>query len=69
MSDQEYPSDIETLARMAASLAGRDPDQFVSLKLGEVLVFKGVMWRYPDFLIRAQAAFDLLNIRCFEFPN
>ena len=49
-------ADIEVLARMAARLAGRDPGEHVRLKLGDVVVFDDVMWRYPDFLARAEAA-------------
>jgi hypothetical protein len=45
---------------MAARLAGRDPDERVSMKLGGTVVFEDVTWRYPDFLARAAAAYDAL---------
>jgi hypothetical protein len=47
----------EALARMAARLAGRDPDQHVRIKLGDQLIFDDVAWRYPDFLRCADAAY------------
>jgi hypothetical protein len=49
----ERSIDIEALARMAARLAGRDPDEHLTLKLAEVVPFEGPMWRYPDFPGRA----------------
>lgn len=52
---------IEVLARMAARVAGRDPDEHVCLRLGEFVVFDDLMWRYPDFLIRAEAAYEALD--------
>jgi hypothetical protein len=52
---------IEVLARMAARLAGRDPDQHVRLRLGEFVAFNDLMWRYPDFLARAEAAYVALD--------
>jgi hypothetical protein len=61
MSDEQRAADIETLARMAARLAGRDPDQYLRLKLADVVAFDDLMWRYPDFLTRAEAAYDLLG--------
>jgi hypothetical protein len=57
---QQEQADIEALARMAARLAGRDPDERVKLELGEVVGFEGPMWRYPDFLTRAEQAYQLL---------
>ncbi len=54
-------ADIETLARMAARLAGRDPDEHLKLVLGEVTAFDDYIWRYPDFLNRAEAAYALLD--------
>ena len=53
--------DIEALAKMAARLAGRDPDEHVRLELADVIAFDDVMWRYPDFLARAEAAYELLT--------
>lgn len=52
--------DIEALARMAARLAGRDPDKHVQLVFAQHVVFDDVMWRYPDFLNRAERAYALL---------
>jgi hypothetical protein len=60
MDDQEKMTDIETLARMAARLAGRDSEQYVKLEWDEVLAFEGPMWRYPDFLMRAERAYAML---------
>jgi hypothetical protein len=53
--------DLETLARMAARLAGRDPDEHLKLELANVIAFDDVIWRYPDFLTRAEAAYELLT--------
>ena len=53
-------ADIELLARMAARLAGRYPDQCVCIKLGDMVAFDDAMWRYPDFLQRAEAAYGAL---------
>jgi len=53
-------ADLELLARMAARLAGRDPDEHVIIKLAGLTAFEGMMWRYPDFLGRAQEAYDML---------
>jgi hypothetical protein len=61
MDDQEKLADIETLARMAARLAGRDPDEHVKLAWGKILAFEGPVWRYPDFLQRAEQAYALLG--------
>jgi hypothetical protein len=60
MHHQQRLVDMEILARMAARLAGRDPDEFVKLEWGEVLAFEGPMWRYPDFLTRAERAYAVL---------
>jgi len=46
---------------MAARLAGRDPDQYVHVSLGGGTAFDDVMWRYPDFLVRAEAAYEALH--------
>ena len=61
MTDQQRSADIETLARMAARLAGRDPDERVKLTLGDIVGFNDVMWRYPDFIARAHQAYALLG--------
>ena len=59
-SHDQRMADIEVLARMAARLAGRDPDEHVVLRLGDVVAFDGLLWRYPDFLARAEAAYAQL---------
>lgn len=61
METAERSADIETLARMAARLAGRDPDEYLKMTLGEVTAFDDYIWRYPDFLNRAEAAYALLD--------
>jgi hypothetical protein len=55
-------ADIEALARMAARLAGRNPDEKVSLKFGKAVAFDGPLWRYPDFLERAEQAYAVLAV-------
>jgi hypothetical protein len=32
----------------------------VRLEWGDVLAFEGPMWRYPDFLMRAERAYAIL---------
>ena len=46
---------------MACRLAGRDPDEHIRLKLADVVAFNGLSWRYPDFLMRADAAYNILR--------
>ncbi len=46
---------------MAARLAGRDPDEHLRMILGDVTAFDDVIWRYPDFLKRAESAYVLLK--------
>ena len=53
--------DLEALARMAARLAGRNPDEHVTMKLADEIVFNDPLWRYPDFTDRAQVAYDILG--------
>jgi len=60
MTDDLKAADIEVLARMAARLAGRNPDEHVHLTLGDIVGFNDVMWRYPDFIARAHQAYELL---------
>jgi hypothetical protein len=60
MSETQRSADMETLARMAARLAGRNPDEHVTIQLGDMTVFDDIVWRYPDFLARAKAAYDEL---------
>ena len=52
---------IETLARLAAKLAGQDPDEHATIKLDKFVAFDDVLWRYPDFLTRAEAAYHVLE--------
>jgi hypothetical protein len=52
---------IEALARMAARYAGHDPDRHETVKFGEIVAFEGPLWRYPDFLIRAETAYKVLK--------
>jgi hypothetical protein len=61
MDGNQKLTDLEALARMAARLAGRDPDKPVQIKLGDAVAFDDVAWRYPDFLIRAEAAYLILD--------
>jgi hypothetical protein len=61
MDAQEKLADLEVLSRMAARLAGRDPDRHLTIKISDAFAFDDVMWRYPDFLLRAQAAYDMLR--------
>jgi hypothetical protein len=64
MDQKQKISDLETLARMAARLAGRNPDEHVEVRLGDVVAFSDVAWRYSDFMRRADAAYDLLRRGC-----
>ena len=59
--DEQRMAAIETLARLAARMAGRNPDDRATIKLGRVLAFDDLMWRYPDFLARAEAVYRLLE--------
>ena len=61
MRDCNKSKDIEVLAKMAARLAGRDPDEHLRMELAEVVAFDDVLWRYPDFLTRAEAAYHVLT--------
>jgi hypothetical protein len=62
MDHQQRSADIKTLARMAARLAGRNPEEHIKLELGEVQAFEGPMWRYHDFLMRAEQAYAVLAL-------
>ena len=64
MSEEQRLADIETLAKMAARHAGRDPDEHLRLQLADVVAFDDVMWRYPDFVARAEAAYEALTGTC-----
>ena len=61
MSEGQKFADVKALARMAARLAGRDPDEHVEVKIGSILVFSDVVWRYSDFLKRAEVAYEFLR--------
>jgi hypothetical protein len=61
MDENQKAADLEMLARMAAGLAGRDPDEHIEIRIGAVVAFEDVAWRYPDFVKRAEAAYDLLH--------
>jgi hypothetical protein len=60
MSDPDIDADMKLLARLAARLAGRDPDEHVTISLGGHIAFEGPVWAYPDFLKRAKAAYAVL---------
>ena len=49
------------LARLAALLAGKNPDEHATIKLDTIVAFDDVVWRYPDFLARAEAAYRVLE--------
>jgi hypothetical protein len=61
MIDPQHLAELEALARMAARAAGRDPDERVRICLGAAIPFDDVMWRYPDFIARAEAAYAILT--------
>jgi hypothetical protein len=62
MNEEQKFADLKTLARMAARLAGRDPDEQIIVKVGgDNVAFDDVAWRYPDFVKRAEAAYKLLD--------
>lgn len=61
MDEDQRAADLETLARMAARLAGREPDERLVIKVGETVAFEDVAWRYCDFTKRAEAAYRLLE--------
>jgi PAS domain S-box-containing protein len=63
----QQESDLETLARMAARVAGKNPDHQVTMKLGDVVAFQDAMWRYPDFTARAEAAYRVLEAA--QYPD
>ena len=58
---EQHAVDIEQLARLAARLAGKDPDQPIKIRFGELTAFDDVAWRYPDFIARAEAAYRALE--------
>ena len=64
MDEQQKFADLKALARIAARLAGRDPDEHIVVRLGKIVAFDDVAWRYPDFAKRAEAAYLLLDSGC-----
>jgi hypothetical protein len=68
MSDERTIADIEVLARMAARLAGRNPDEHLTMSLGGVIPFDGPVWRYPDFIARAESAYRALTAPSLTVP-
>ena len=68
MSEQQW-DDIKSLARMAARLNGRDPDEHITMKVAEVIAYDGPAWRYPDFIQRAEAAYVALTARRLVLPR
>lgn len=60
-TDDLRAAHMESLARMAAQIAGRNPDDHATIRFGDVVAFDDVMWRYPDFVARAEAAYRLLE--------
>ena len=69
MSNTEKYQVIEMLARIAAHLAGRDPNEETKVEFGGVVAFDDVMWRYPDFLARANAAYHVLEMYELSTPH
>jgi len=61
MDDQKKFAGLKSLARMAARLAGRDPDERILVKDSDGVVFTDVAWRYPEYLKRAESAYDYLT--------
>jgi hypothetical protein len=39
------------------------------ISLAGEAAFEGLMWRYPDFVTRAQAAYDALTARDLTLPR
>jgi hypothetical protein len=68
MNDQQRMADIEVLARMAARLAGRNCDERLTIKLADVVAFDDIMWRYPDFIARGEAAYEALTAGKLPHP-
>ena len=66
---EQRRDDIKTLARMAARLGGRDPDERITMTLAEIVAFDGPAWRYPDFLTRAEAAYVALTAGRLVLPR
>jgi len=69
MSDRQKMADIETLARMAARLAGRNPDEHLKIEMAGVVPFDDLLWRYHDFVVRAEAAYRALTAPDLTSPS
>jgi len=54
---------------MAARLGGRDPDEHIKIQLADVAAFDGPAWRYPDFVLRAEAAYMALTAPRLVLPR
>jgi len=54
---------------MASRLAGRDPDRRVTLKIAETTVYDAVMWRCPDFVLRADSAYAVLSSGALQLAD
>jgi hypothetical protein len=61
MRGPECQANLEVLARIAARAAGRDPDERVQVVLGDTVAFDDAVWRYDDFMLRAEAAYEVLT--------
>ena len=68
MKCYQKSADLETLAKMAARLAGRDPDEHLKMVLADVVCSNGPMWNYHDFLARAVSAYHVLTTPCLTVP-
>lgn len=68
MTEAEIRPEVEALAKMAARMAGHDPDNRVRIEVGGLTAFDDVAWRYPDFLQRAQAAYAVLTSDALKRP-
>ena len=66
---EQRGDDLRALARMAARLGGRDPDERIRIELADVVAFDGPTWRYPDFLRRAEAAYVALTVARLVLPK
>ena len=69
MADVDIRPEVEALAKMAAKLAGHDPDRRVTIEVGGLVAFDDVAWRYPDFLQRAETAFAVLTSDALKHPT
>ncbi len=67
--DQNGWDDLTALARMAARLGGRDPDEHITIELAGDIAFHGPAWRYPDFVRRAEAAYAALAAGRLVLPG